>query len=272
MKTPHGGGCPSGKKGRKWAAKPGHQKNDDMRIIASTRARLIRKKSPNSVRCLVRHRESIRRVYARIANRNGGTAYVEQMEGRQSNGGHAMMRRIAVVGDALQDGGAILPYSGRSCTFGDAGYQAALIGGLAYCEACKSVGTIAKTGGPRRIKFLGEVALDGDEVLCKCPRPQPIVAVLAGSAWHDDGGSASHRAGIGLGDAAVATAMAITFYDEQFQLKDRQGNPLSDTYYTVRLPNGDIRHGTTDLLGRTERIRTDAAQEVHLYIGHIADV
>ncbi|WP_458764204.1 hypothetical protein [Cupriavidus basilensis] len=36
-----------------------------------------------------------------------------------------MMRRFACVGDALKDGGEILPYVGRTCTFGDAGHQAA---------------------------------------------------------------------------------------------------------------------------------------------------
>jgi len=50
-----------------------------------------------------------------------------------------MRRRIAVVGDKLEHGGEILPYRGRVFTMG-AGYQAALIGGYAYCEACKSTG------------------------------------------------------------------------------------------------------------------------------------
>lgn len=183
-----------------------------------------------------------------------------------------MMRRIAVVGDTLLNGGTILPYAGPACTFGNAGHQVALIGGQAYCEVCKSVGIITKAGGPRRMNFMGEVALDGDEVLCKCPHPQRIVAVLAGEAWYEDGGGreiAPHRTNSDLANSVTTSATASTIYDEQFQLKDRQGNLLSDTYYTVRLPTGALKHGTTDLLGRTERIRTDDAQEVRIYLGHI---
>ncbi|HLX01190.1 MAG TPA: PAAR domain-containing protein, partial [Trinickia sp.] len=85
-----------------------------------------------------------------------------------------MRRRIAVVGDKLEHGGEILPYSGRGFTIGDAAHQVALIGGSAYCEACRSAGTIAKAGGPRRIEFMGETAADGDVVLCDCAAPPRI--------------------------------------------------------------------------------------------------
>ncbi|WP_414706656.1 PAAR domain-containing protein [Ralstonia sp. UBA689] len=78
------------------------------------------------------------------------------------------MRRIAVVGDSLERGGEIMPYAGPVFTMGDAGHQVALIGGQAYCRACKSTGVIAKAGGPRRIDFMGETAADGDIVLCGC--------------------------------------------------------------------------------------------------------
>ncbi|MGT2452917.1 PAAR domain-containing protein [Cupriavidus basilensis] len=97
-----------------------------------------------------------------------------------------MRRRIACVGDELERGGKILPNAGRGCTFGNPGHQAALIGGQAYCEACKSTGTIAKASGPRRMQFMGEIALDGDIVLCRCPTPPRIVARLAGEKWFED--------------------------------------------------------------------------------------
>lgn len=87
-----------------------------------------------------------------------------------------MMRRIAVVGENLERGGRILPYSGPVFSIGDAGHQVALIGGSASCEACKNIGMIAKAGGPRRINFMGETAADDDVVLCSCPKPPRIVA------------------------------------------------------------------------------------------------
>lgn len=115
-----------------------------------------------------------------------------------------MMRRIACVGDALKDGGKIPPYVGRTCTFGNAGHQAALIGGQAYCEACKRTGIIAKAGGPRRMNFMGEVALDGDIVLCKCPTPQRIVATLAGNDRYDDGAESAAAVSLASGATAIA--------------------------------------------------------------------
>ncbi|CAM2172049.1 hypothetical protein PSAC2689_10691 [Paraburkholderia sacchari] len=95
-----------------------------------------------------------------------------------------MLRRLAVVGDQLDTGGKIESYSGPP--FFWHGHQVALIGGFAYCTTCKSAGRIAKTGGPRRIEFMGETAADGDIVLCKCSRPPRIVAKLAGESWCDD--------------------------------------------------------------------------------------
>ncbi|MGN5352180.1 PAAR domain-containing protein [Ralstonia sp. L16] len=197
------------------------------------------------------------------------------METMLHGGGRTMMRRIAVVGDTLLNGGMVLSYAGPACTFGNAGHQVALIGGQAYCEMCKRVGIITKAGGPRRMNFMGEVALDGDEVLCKCLHPKRIVAVLAGEAWYEDGSGSEierQRANSDLVNSVPTTAAVSPIYDEQFLLKDRQGNVLSDTYYTVGLPNGAIKHGTTDLLGRTERIRTDGVQEICIYLGHVENI
>ncbi|MDY7508040.1 PAAR domain-containing protein [Ralstonia wenshanensis] len=197
------------------------------------------------------------------------------METMLHGGGRTMMRRIAVVGDTLLNGGTVLSYAGPACTFGNAGHQVALIGGQAYCEVCKSVGIITKAGGPRRMNFMGEVALDGDEVLCRCLHPKRIVAVLAGEAWYEDGSGSEierQRANSDLANSVPTTAAVSPIYDEQFLLKDRQGNVLSDTYYTVGLPNGAIKLGTTDLLGRTERIRTDGVQEIRIYLGHVENI
>jgi uncharacterized Zn-binding protein involved in type VI secretion len=96
-----------------------------------------------------------------------------------------MMRRTLVVGDPPICGGRVLSYVG-SLTSTIHGHQVALIGGRAYCEGCNSVGIIAKAGGPRRAVFVSEVALDGDVVMCQCPRPQPIVSTLQSTSCCDD--------------------------------------------------------------------------------------
>jgi len=96
-----------------------------------------------------------------------------------------MKRRIAVVGDSLSTGGLVLEDGGLPVKF--MGHQVALIGGHAFCAACKSPGIIAKSGGSYRSGIMGkETALDGDIVLCGCPVHPRIVATLGGESWAED--------------------------------------------------------------------------------------
>lgn len=103
-----------------------------------------------------------------------------------------MMRKVVLVGDPPAAGGRVLPYDGPMVDF--FGHRPALIGGRAYCEGCNSVGIIAKAGGPRRPQFISEIALEGDVVVCRCPRPQPLLSVLQQSANCDD--DAAHSIGV----------------------------------------------------------------------------
>ncbi len=176
-----------------------------------------------------------------------------------------MMRRIAVVGDHLEPGGGqVLAYAGRPAFFH--GHQPALIGGEAYCEACKSVGIIAKSGGPRRMLFMGEIALDGDLVFCRCPTPPHIRATQAGEAWYEDmaeseGVVASSRA-VGGGVASVVQGA----FDEQVSAV---GRGASDGYpYYIEAADGRIYSGRLAADGRLPRIDTGAsAGEYSLYWG-----
>lgn len=177
-----------------------------------------------------------------------------------------MMRRIAVVGDQLQGGGTIQPYRGPSCTLGNADHQVALIGGQAFCAACKCMGTIAKAGGPRRMNFMGEVALDGDVVLCMCPAPQRIVATLAGNAWYEDmggGAGAPHMPGAGY---AATAAPAPNVYDELVIAKGPHG-PLAGYAYFVETSDGRGLFGHTDEHGRLPRIATMDVGSLTVYWG-----
>jgi hypothetical protein len=60
-----------------------------------------------------------------------------------------MMRLVLCVGDRPDTGGYTENNNARP--YKVSGHQVAIIGGRAYCEACKSMGVIAKAGGPRRI-------------------------------------------------------------------------------------------------------------------------
>ena len=177
-----------------------------------------------------------------------------------------MMRRIAVVGDTLERGGEILPYSAPVCIWD--GHQAAKIGGEAFCTACKTIGVIAKAGGPGRLNFdAGEVALDGDIVLCGCATPPRIKAKLSGESWCTD--EAENHAALAQQIALrAAGSNAASRHDEQFTLRDVSGRALAATNYTIRFTSGSMVHGVTDGLGRTARYKTDGAQRLALYLGH----
>lgn len=144
----------------------------------------------------------------------------------------------------------------------------AFIGDSAYCPKCKSTGFI--TGGAglgdrgRMVDLVngGRLqAVGGDIVLCKCTDRPRIIAVY-GRNWmiHDWGEEKA---------ASVAKAPAQNLaYDQQFTLSDAAGKALVNTWYTVRMPSGELLHGVTDSQGRTERHETDGAQSVRIYLGH----
>lgn len=172
-----------------------------------------------------------------------------------------MLRRIAVVGDQLDTGGQIESYAGQVCTWGDGGHQVALIGGMAYCEACKSIGTIAKSGGPRRIQFMGETAADGDLVLCNCATPPRIVARLAENSWCDDQDYGASTSSTRAPQSAVEQRAT---YDEQYTLADSHGRPLWGVHYRVRIGAQIVLSGISDASGKTQRIPADGMKRLSL--------
>ncbi|WP_366941985.1 PAAR domain-containing protein [Cupriavidus basilensis] len=183
--------------------------------------------------------------------------------------GSTMMRRIACVGDVLARGGKILPYAGPVCTFGDPGHQAALIGGQAYCETCKSTGTIAKSGGPRRMQFMGEIALDGDIVLCQCPTPPRIVALVAGENWFEDMGArdgADELPGSGHAGFTATRGPVSESFDELVIAVSASG-PIADYPYFVETTDGRGLFGHTDAQGRLPRIATTDSGLLTVYWG-----
>ncbi|ABI86619.1 PAAR domain-containing protein [Burkholderia ambifaria] len=179
-----------------------------------------------------------------------------------------MNRRIAVVGDSLSSGGTIQPYSGPP--FLVHGHQAALIGGSAYCTTCKSIGIIAKAGGPYRLKFQGEVALDQDIVLCGCSMPPRIMASLAGEALCSDG-----LKGLGEVVSSRTTTGGVTSikkgaFDEQVETtvsSDLVAGPAGYPYY-IETADGRAHSGELDASSILPRIHTgDASGEYIIYWG-----
>lgn len=143
----------------------------------------------------------------------------------------------------------------------------AFIGDEAYCPKCNSTGVITYGAGvSEKHRLFDRVnsrrqAVGGDIVLCKCPDHPRIIATY-GRSW-----KITDRGEETLAPVARAPAQQLA-YDEQFTLTDAAGKALADTYYTVRLPSGELQHGVTDSSGRTTRYTTDGAQRLRVYIGH----
>ncbi|WP_233863503.1 PAAR domain-containing protein [Paraburkholderia adhaesiva] len=170
-----------------------------------------------------------------------------------------MMRRVAVVGDELTSKGHILPYEqAHGCSFH--GHKAALIGGEAYCEKCKSIGWIAKAGGPYRPKYgtTREIALDGDIVLCRCPVPPHIIATLSGESRSTD-----ENHGLSARSYQSADNNSGEFHDEKFQLLDgKSGQPLGHVEYAIVRQTGAIEQGVTDAGGYTHLLSSTLESEM----------
>ncbi|WP_322061139.1 hypothetical protein [Paraburkholderia sp. J63] len=142
------------------------------------------------------------------------------------------------------------------------------IGDEGYCPKCKTMGAITYGAGVSNRKRMVDLvnggrlqAVGGDIVLCNCADPPRIIAVY-GRKWmiHDQGEENA---------ASVAQVPAQNFtYDQQFTLSDAAGKSLVNTWYTVRMPSGELLHGITDSAGKTARYRTNDARTLYLYLGH----
>lgn len=182
-----------------------------------------------------------------------------------------VLRKIAVVGDMPNTGGIILPNGNSTFSIGDGQHKAALIGGQVRCDACGSIGKIAKAGGPRRMNFMGEVALEGDLVLCKCPLPPKLVASLSGTVTYDDGVEAMGAVSSAMVREVMASSAFVAdpqasvrsrCYDEQIKFMLSSGAVLAGAAYILKLDDGSEIAGTTDGDGMTARIETDESHAI----------
>lgn len=190
-----------------------------------------------------------------------------------------MLRKIVVVGDPPTTGGEILPNGNSTFSVGDAGHKAALIGGQVQCLGCKSVGIIAKAGGPRRMQFMGEVALENDIVICKCPVHPKLVANLHQTMMYDDGATslggqsssaASVTAAVAVGVVAAAVIAEKSVeppHDELVQLMGPEPNNLAGMFYRIEINDGRVFSGTVPENGEMPRIGTAGPDSYDVYWG-----
>lgn len=151
-----------------------------------------------------------------------------------------------VLGDTTSHGGVVL--SGSSTTF----------------------------WGPARLA----IARRGDQVSCPLCKPH-IFKIVEGCAMFTDNGSgiALHGHKIGCGATLIAEPADLSqripsplhknqhWYDDKYVLRDTQGQPLPNTEFAVKYPDGRTVFSKTNEHGQTELCVTkEQAQELIFYI------
>lgn len=189
-----------------------------------------------------------------------------------------MERNVVLVGDPASSGGAVLP---NDCRSNVNGVAKALMGGKVWCAACKSVGFIAKSGGPYRPNLWGdEEVLDGDLVICKCPAPPKLHALAVSSrpprVYVDDRIETlgvlppPFRKFINM--RKVRRTSYGLAHSLQFELKNKATGELSaNTRYRILLSTNTEYQGLTDSTGLTEVVENDTPFTAQLEAPYYGD-
>ncbi|CAM2158418.1 PAAR domain-containing protein [Paraburkholderia tropica] len=169
-----------------------------------------------------------------------------------------MPTRLALKDDRTTTGGSIL--GPGSDWFNEDGRAFALAEDKATCGNCKGVWPVGGTAhnvmdeGRSFVKNLAPV-------YCPCGKNRVLASGESPFFYSENDEPL----------AAQPDALRTT-YDEQFALRDANGTPIANANYTVRLPTGELEHGTTDTQGRTARYLTDRADSIHVYLGHREEI
>ncbi|SFB90827.1 PAAR domain-containing protein [Collimonas sp. OK412] len=182
------------------------------------------------------------------------------------------LRKIIVVGDKTTTSGVVLPNANSTFSVGDASHKVALIGGQASCLACKGTGIIAKAGGPRRMNFMGEVALENDIVLCKCPEPPKLVATLHQTMTYDDQaeslGSVSSAAIADQHVTAIQKIHDAGSFDEAVHVsQEGHAIDLAGLPFLIETEDGRRINGKMDANGELPRVATDEIGNYEIFWG-----
>jgi hypothetical protein len=165
-----------------------------------------------------------------------------------------MMERLALKDDWTSTGGRVMGAS--SDFYNEDGQPFACAEDKATCGNFTGLWPIAGNAHDWMDEGRGLVK-DLAPVYCPCGKNR--VFASAGSPFFY---------GTGGGNKAAQSGTSVQTYDEQFTLTDARGALLTNTYYTTRMPWGELRHGVTDSQGRAARHETSGAQSIRIYLGH----
>jgi uncharacterized Zn-binding protein involved in type VI secretion len=166
-----------------------------------------------------------------------------------------MRKAVIRQSDPTTTGGFILT---ASSTIKDDGRKVALSDDEATCGKCDGTFKILGTGNG--IKERGRVVvIDGDVVLCPCQRNRVLAGRNPGIFLKRESGSNNVQ--------TAKPVVGVSAFDQQVVLRSpTSGDPLVGVRYRARSASGQIFEGVTDFIGRTERIKTSAAEKLEFEI------
>ena len=106
--------------------------------------------------------------------------------------------------------------------------------------------------------------LEGDRVLCPCGENRVIAGQDVGCFVHKTSDAKPRNR-----DGAKILARSATvpeIYDKQYTLKGEDGGALAGVCYRIVTDRGRVVAGTTNRLGKTERIATDGTELLQLQL------
>lgn len=152
------------------------------------------------------------------------------------------------------------------------GIKGALEGDPLYCPACKSQGKIVCVGPRIPETWNGKpVALSDDLCVCACPTPPKLLPSqtrkfqVTGVPDPKSAAAAATSAGTSSanGFASAQPSTGSPIFDEAFRaIDDVTGEPIEGLPYRIELADGRAVSGVTDANGMTERVATDAPEEI----------
>lgn len=172
-----------------------------------------------------------------------------------------MSRPFILVGDRLDHGGSVVSGSGATDV---AGKQVARVGDRVVCS--KHGQTSIVSGDGSLLIDGSPVARHGDKTACggTLISSQMVATVDSGGGGGGAGGGGSSKAAAAAASVAAAAAAAIqqASYDQAIRFVGPGGHALANVGYTLHLANGETHQGVTDENGMTQRVQTEAEQQI----------
>jgi hypothetical protein len=133
-------------------------------------------------------------------------------------------------------------------------------------SAGKSMGLIAKAGGPRRINHTPhEIVLDGDVLLCRCATSPRMIARMQSTFTHNDMAESMGVVTSSRTASGGVTSVLVGQYDEQVEAK--RGERFDEYPYFIETADGRVFSGRLDASRRLPRVHTAVSDNYTVFWG-----